>query len=249
MKSCLRQTLPPDAYMGPGASTQPLNSFVTSDFTGRHRSIIADAALYRHGSIEKARTQLRRSSTLPQLKVPPNTRRKSRKGLHTLRLLTPINAATSYAALHGTEVHDPRHPPHGCPYADAATSSTQRQRQEFARSVPAITHPCVVVTLRARGSHMKFCCPLAPASRCSPHRNRPNAAPKQYSDGESTLTAGIERTTLLNTNGMLDGAASTPALPLPWCRSKRKWTRQSDSVIHNPAPPPAIQHTALTAVA
>jgi len=90
MKSCLRQTLPPDAYMGPGASTQPLNSFVTSDFTGRHRSIIADAALYRHGSIEKARTQLRRSSTLPQLKVPPNTRRKSRKGLHTLRLLTPM---------------------------------------------------------------------------------------------------------------------------------------------------------------
>ena len=32
--------------------------------------------------------------------------------------------------------------------------------QEFACSVPAITHPCEVVTLRPRGLHMKFCCPL-----------------------------------------------------------------------------------------
>jgi len=32
--------------------------------------------------------------------------------------------------------------------------------QEFARSVPAKAHPCVLVTLRAGDSHMKFFCPL-----------------------------------------------------------------------------------------
>ena len=41
---------------------------------------------------------------------------------------------------------------------------------------------------------------------------------------------------------MLDSATSTPTLPLLWCRSKRKWTRQSDRVIHNPAHPYDTAH-------
>jgi hypothetical protein len=49
--------------------------------------------------------------------------------------------------------------------------------QEFARSVPAITHPCEVVTLRAGDSHMKFCCPLRTRKPLQPHRNCPIAAP------------------------------------------------------------------------
>ena len=93
------------------------------------------AALYRHGSIEKARSRLRRSSTLSQPKVPLNTRRESREGLHTLRLLTPMLLPPTQQYI-GTEAYDPRHPPHGRPYADAATSSTRAAAKRAAPHSP-----------------------------------------------------------------------------------------------------------------
>ena len=110
------------------------------------------AALYRHGSIEKARTQLRRSSTLPQLKVPLNTRRESRKGLHTLRLLTPMLLPPTQHYI-GTEAYDPRHPPHGRPYADAATSSTRA-----AAKGERLTRHARIRALSARNNPPLRCC-------------------------------------------------------------------------------------------
>ena len=113
------------------------------------------------------RTRLHRSNTLPQLKVLLNTRRESRKGLHKPQLLTPMRLPPTQHYI-GIEAYDPRYSPHGRPYADATTSSTRaaekgrrlahhaRVRTLSARK----THPCVVVTLRAGDSHMKFCCPL-----------------------------------------------------------------------------------------
>ena len=141
------------------------------------------AALYRYGSIEKARTRLRRSSTLSQPKVPLNTRRESREGLHTLRLLTPMLLPPTQHYMAQRRMIPVTH------HMGALTQmllqvalkgSASLATQEFARSVPAITHPCVVVTLRARNSHMKFCCPLhirKPLQPPSPQRNCPNAAP------------------------------------------------------------------------
>ena len=94
---------PPCVKMGLAPSTYPVLGVFTTQSAGNSHTrtcpphahapqhpplALPAAALYRHGSIEKARTRLRRSSTLPQLKVPLNTRRESRKGLQTLRLLT-----------------------------------------------------------------------------------------------------------------------------------------------------------------
>jgi hypothetical protein len=110
------------------------------------------AALYRHGSIEKARTRLRRSSTLSQPKVPLNTRRESREGLHTLRLLTPMLLPPTQHYI-GTEAYDPRHPPHGRPYADAATSSTRA-----AAKGQRLTRHARVRVLSARNNPPLRCC-------------------------------------------------------------------------------------------
>jgi hypothetical protein len=74
------------------------------------------------------RTRLHRSNTLPRLKVLLNTRRESRKGLHTPRLLTPMRLPPTQHYI-GIEAYDPRYPPHGRPYADATTSSTRAAKK------------------------------------------------------------------------------------------------------------------------